>query len=652
MSEKKMRRRRMLLLTIVLLSFMIPLIPTVTSTPTRENTVWAAGYQTKAEDFMPYSNDPAYGVTFMYEPLFGYNFLTDEKIPVIGVDYVWASVGSKITVTLNTKAKWSDGQSIDADDVAYSYAVAANQPKFKADMQLRLISVVKVDPLTVDFNLNSTFYWTSLAWQWLTTDVFIIPQHVWTEIVAQEAPVTGDLSSFTNDWFNPAFDDDWKVCSGPYWPYYLSGTLDEEIYVRRDDWWGKGVIHTDLPDTGGEPKAKYIGLRQYPTNIAQDIAFLTEQLDLHAGFYDKIWIAMGINEHINTWYGKKYPYYLGLGGVVEIAFNHLRYPLVEPWLRKAMAYSIDYDEISYVAACGYWARARQGFLDNRSATHISVYNATIQEEYGIDYNVTKAVEILDQYCYLQGGDWYTDDVPVQYQGMPGATDDDAITSGINVRLGGWEIITPVGWSDVNKATKMWAEYFAAINISCSKLEIDFNTAFIPKMEASDYELAMHCCGPHLINPPLTFLGGQRGTHLWNQNVTNWYNPEFNSLYEAYETLQPGSAAQKVAASRMQYLLATEIPSIPTLANCFWYAYSTQYWEGWVSEDNPYNQVCTAYILNQAAVKQRLILNLISTGAKAAEEIIPWNGLIAITILGIVAAMVVVSIRLRSMKKKL
>ena len=160
---------------------------------------------------------------------------------------------------------------------------------------------------------------------------------------------------------------------------------------------------------------------------------------------------------------------------------------------------------------------------------------------------------------------------------------------------------------------------------------------------------MHCCGPHLVNPPILIFNGQRGTHQWNSNVSNWYNPEFNTLYESFETLEPGSTEQLEAASRMQELLASEMPSIPTHANGFWYTFSTEYWEGWVSEENAYNQVCTAYTVNWAAVKQRQILALYPAGAPPAP-LIPWTGLIFSIGLSLILAPVIVGLKLRSKKK--
>lgn len=641
----------------MILSFAVIMIssgkPVVAQDPTRENTVWGLGYATEAIDFNPYTTNAAWGLPFMYEPLFGMNYLADELIPVIGTDFTWAANGLSITINLRTDAKWSDGEVIDADDVVFSYQLAAKQVKWKADMPERITSVEKVSATEVKITLDDDYPFSAVVALWLVEDVYIVPEHVWTEIVEQVNAPDDDLDGiFLNDWFNETFPEDWKVHSGPYEPYSRSATFDEELYVLRDDWWGKGKIHTDLPDTGGIPQVRYVGLRQFPSNVAQDTSFLTGETDMYAGFYNQIWVAIGENPYISTWFGKKAPYFASLSGTIDIAFNHLIYPLNEVWLRKALAYTLDYDTIAYVSACGYWARARQGIIDNRSATHLVVYNHTIQEMYGIDYDPAMAVDILDDYCYQDAnGEWWTNDIPVEYRGMPGAADDDPIHSGWNIKLGGWEIVVPIGWSDVVKATEQWCAYFTAINVTCTKKEINFWPEFtLDTLEINNYELAMDCCGAPIKDIPLRVFGSRRGTHFWYSNVCNWYNPEFNTLYASYETLEPGSDEQKAAASRMQYLYATEIPQIPTHVNGIWYAYLTQYWEGWLSEENAYNQICTTYIMNEAAVKLRMVLNLYPAGAPPGPEIIPWNGLIFSSIIGVIIVVLVTRRRLKKSEK--
>ena len=62
--------------------------------------------------------------------------------------------------------------------------------------------------------------------------------------------------SFSNDWFNPVFNTSWEVASGPYLPYYRSADDSIEIYKLNPTWWGKGIIDTDLPNTGGMPQVE------------------------------------------------------------------------------------------------------------------------------------------------------------------------------------------------------------------------------------------------------------------------------------------------------------------------------------------------------------------------------------------------------------
>ena len=612
----------------ILLVFLIPVIPfatpapATTDAPSRSNTMWAVGYQTKAENFNPCTTSPAYGMAFIYETLFGQNFATEEIIPVIGKSMEWADDGSSITVTLNSAAEWSDGEEIDADDVLLSYAIHQNSSRFGADMDERIASIVKDGDDTVIFNIITAYYWSSGVYDMLTTDLYIVPEHIWNDVDGIWADYP-DLDLYTN----PIFADDYEyevVTSGPYEPYSLTETLDEELYVRNKDWWGEGRIYTDLPQSGGHPEVDYVGLRQYPTNPAQDTGFLTGQVDLHAGFYGGIWIAMAKNTNIKTWFGQEYPYYLGLGSVLSIAFNHDKYPLDQPWLRRAMAYSIDYDAISYDSTGGYWQKARVGFVDDRSATQKPLYDASLEAEYGVTYDVEAAVEILEDHC-------------------TGSVSAGWVTTGSNpTALGPWEILVPIGWTDVVKATKSWADAFTAIGIPCTKVELDFWNGQRIAVMNMDYDLSMNTVTPHLINPVVTFLGGWEGPHQWNDNETGWNTAnarEFSDTYQDFEVLEPGSTAQLTAAYRMQELLAIDMPEIPSHANCLWYAYSEEYWEGWTSEENDYQQAVTASTVNTAAAKARMVVNLIVSGS-STEEVIPWTGLIAFTILGVLGLIVI------------
>jgi ABC-type oligopeptide transport system substrate-binding subunit len=237
--------------------------------------------------------------------------------------------------------------------------------------------------------------------------------------------------------------------------------------------------------------------------------------------------------------------------------------------------------------------------------------------YGIDYNVTKAVEILKANCYQKDGKWYTNDVPAASATKTGAEDDDSGHAGTNVELGGWKIIVPAGWTDVVLATKAWGEYLQAINISAEYDEVDFDNVWQVQGKDGTYDMLMQCCGPHLVNPPHTVFGGYIGENKpWN-NVTNWYSPEFKTLASGYETTAP--ADRKAAASKLQLLLATEMPSVPTSANGYWYTFTTKYWSGWISQENNFQQIQAAYAINNAAAKRRSVMCLYPTGSTPAVK---------------------------------
>ena len=87
----------------------------------RNEIVWMTGYDFTVGDFNPWRAGPNFGLALMYETLFGYDKYTDKYIDVIGTDFSWQAGGSELLVNITDKAKWSDGQPLDIDDVIYSY---------------------------------------------------------------------------------------------------------------------------------------------------------------------------------------------------------------------------------------------------------------------------------------------------------------------------------------------------------------------------------------------------------------------------------------------------------------------------------------------------------------------------------------------------
>ena len=606
------------------------------SEPPRYETVWMTGSYDSPTQFLPWSINLPPGSELMYESLFGFNSLKNKLIPCIGTNYSWSETGDSIFIDLNPLAKWSDGSAIRADDVVYSYEIASNQTRYKKDFTARFTDFVEVDTDTVRFDINTTagYNFSRQVEIWIMYNIPIIPQHVWSLIVADKGTTDFMSIGYQYDWFDSAdVPNEWKVISGPYAPVYRDASESTAAYQYREDWWGNGTLYQDIPNADREPP-KYIGGTRFATNTEQDLAFIQGDIDLYAGYPHHIWefwegkTPSDPGYWINCWYGHKEPYQLAASTLVTLAPNHLRAntPFGVREFREALSWAINYNPIPDAAASGYWTQSKPGYIDNNSALHAPYYNPTITEMYQKSLNVTKAVELLESIL-----------------GMSGNVDDGWTYNGHDV--GGYEAIVPTGWSDVIAYTEMVCEDITDnLGIDITVTQVDFETGYQPSIENNDYDFAMFCVGNRISDTPERFLDYMRGVHLWNKNATNWNSPTFEALWQELETAD--ALDYWTNLQQLQFLLATEVPEIPGFVNGYWYAFSEYQWIGWASADNDFQQICTTWTNDQFAVKTRLILNLVDTGKRPSEEAIPWFGLEFFVMIGVVSTIILTGLRLK------
>ncbi len=617
-------------------------IPSIRSTePPRWQTVWMVGAYTSPTEFLPTSESMHPGTDCMYEALFGWNAEKEELIPVIGTSYSWSSDGSELTIELNTNAEWSDGEAIDADDVVYSYELAQVQPQYTADFEDRFEDFNKVDADTVRFDINTGYYNSRKVISWIREGIPIVPEHVWTEIVAEHGidvvGDVGDLSTYQYDWFDSDdVPDEWKVISGPYAPVYRDALETTCAYqYRGDDWWGEGILYQDIPNADEEPP-KYIGHTAFATNTEQDLAFIQGDVDLYAGYYLNIWEIWEDAEegdpgsYISCWYGHDAPYQLAVSGLMNLAPNHLLAdsPLGVKEFRQALAWAINYVPIPAAAASGYWTQAKPGFIDDNSAPHAPYYDASVTTKYQKSENVTKAKYLLGNITGMTGN---VDD-GWEYYGEP---------------VGPYESIVPTGWSDAIIFQEMvCADITDNLGITITSKQVEWELVWQPAIKNNDYDFATYCVGNAILEPPHVFLDSLRGTHsTWN-NATNWDSieaDEFEALWQTLESANETAYADNL--DRMQEILAEEVPDIPGFVNGYWYAFSEYHWEGFASEANKFQTIATSWTMERFALKTRLFLNLVSTGRKPSEPI-PWFGLELFVLIGIISITVLTVLRLK------
>jgi peptide/nickel transport system substrate-binding protein len=581
----------------------------------------------------------------MLESLFGYDSENDEYIDCIGTDFEWSTTGDSITIEINPNAEWSDGVALTAEDVAYSFELAGKQSRYATDMGLRYESFNVVDDTTVRFDIKPGYEFSRQVTLAIRQNMPIVAKHVWTEISDDYANEDGDLSTYQWDWFDSDTPDDWKVISGPYAPVYRDATETTlALQYRGDDWWGQDILYKDVPNYSDEQRTtagekggipKYIAETTFGANAEQDLAFIRGDIDLFAGYYANIWeVWQDADEgdpesYVTTWFGHSAPYQLAASAMMNLAPNHMKGVLGVPEFRQALSWAIDYAPIPDAAASGYWMQGVPGWLHPNSNLQKPYYDASITTTYQKSLDVDKAVALL------QG-------IP----GMSGNVDDGWTYNGKAV--GPYTAVTPTGWTDATAWTTMSTDDIREnLGIDIQVQEGDFGNVYQADIADDSFDFAMACCGNRLADPPERFLDYLRGESLWNKNITNWdsalaeeFNDKWNELDAATEAVYASNL------DRMQEILAIEVPEIVGFVNGYWYCVSEWQWEGWASKANNFQQIITTWTDDQFAIKTRLWMNLVSTGRKANEPVIPFAGLELMVALGVISITAITALRLR------
>jgi ABC-type transport system substrate-binding protein len=640
-----------------------PFIPmgTAADAPNRADTLWSVGYQTAPTDFNPYAVNPAWGVAYMYEPLFGRNYGTGYNgslIPILGSSMSWSTDGKNLTILLNPDAKWSDGSAVTADDVVYSITLAATKAtaNFASGdnaIYTRVASVTAVNSTQVNLGMQAAYPFSGLVDLWLTTNLNIVPKAVWEQIVAGITTNGTDFVNFHNNWLDSSFPSGWKVASGPYVPYDIATDLSEEIYIRRDSYWGSGKINLDLPATGGliTQAPLYVGLKHYAQNVDQATAFATGVVDWFAGYYDSIWNIFASYPHVQTWFGHNAPYFVAAASPVTLEFNLDVYPLNQLWFRQALGLMANYKNASTVYASGYSAHIPLGYVTPTVAPLAPIYNDSIYDlpmpgvSAAHQYitmrtpdtgNVSAGLTILSEHASYNAGTnrWTVTDgsnpagtspyvLGVSDLYYPNGTKLSAILSGDVVATPLNILCQP--WGDVkgqfDAAQLIWAANGIPVTVRTESFDAGI---FQADILAGNISMALGGLAyAPLLNSPLLFFASFIGEHTgWGANTTRWSGAaadKFVADFEKLEVQAQGSAAYLAYASDMQYQLATDLPSFPFVANGYWYAYNDKYFTGWPNTGNEYQQICASFETRNEALRCRIVMDLYPRNAHTAPS---------------------------------
>lgn len=240
----------------------------------------------------------------MYERLLYFNEVKGELQPALADSYEWNEGKTVLTLKLNEKAKWQDGEAFTADDVLYTYQVLKDNPIFDKYGLWNRLEDVAAEGSTVTFTAKEAF--VSLP-EYLS-QIYIVPKHIWEK---------EDAASFTNQ--KP-------IGTGPFiFDQYTTGTAI--TFQPNKEYWK------------GAPKVDQAMILMYNTAPNSTLALLKGEIDCTTGT-----ISMSSIPEFMSKPNAKLQTYPGLGNF-NVMMNHDNELLADKTVRKAMAMAINQSEL-------------------------------------------------------------------------------------------------------------------------------------------------------------------------------------------------------------------------------------------------------------------------------------------------------------------
>jgi peptide/nickel transport system substrate-binding protein len=301
-----------------------------------------------------------------------YATLTDKAaddfhtIPGLAESWEASNGGKTYTYTLREGLKWSDGQPLTAEDVAYTVNRARDEEWLNYTSTVANLTAKVIDDRTVV--ITSKVPDPKLP----TMDSYILPKHIWDKLDAKEIQ---------------KYDGEDGVGSGPF-------TLKD---AKRGQFW---TMQANDNYWGGRPEVDEVVFRLFNNADAMVAALKTGEIDAAHGVPAQSYQGLSTTGGIVALQGEQ-------GGFTEIAVNGGRPQnqrvdgigngnpaLSDIEFRKAIAYSIDRDTLIDKVAAGL---ARPGATISPSASPEWIPEIPADEQFTFDLD--KAKQILDAAGY-------------------------------------------------------------------------------------------------------------------------------------------------------------------------------------------------------------------------------------------------------------
>ncbi len=528
----------------------------------RKETLYVGGWDwappTTFNRLAPDPNWPVDGaVQVMYEALFGYDQMTSELVPHLATSY--EQLDGAIEVTLDNRARWSDGTAVTAEDVLYTFYLDKRYPTARHGMWKYLTDIRVTQTGKIRFELDPEERNPLYVLDYLSENV-ILPKAVWEQVEKKSAWSEEDkkadymtLLKFTND-KDP-------VVSGPY---NLHSYSDQKIVlVRRDDYWG------NVKHAGKKPAPKYIIHTLDNSNANFTQAMVKGNLDVGSHFIPRIWNKR--KDKIRAWSDKP-PYHVP-GSIPALMVALWKPPFNDVAFRQALARAINYERINTLAVSSYSPPLKPGFILPFGPEE-KYYFEQDGEKIGYGFDLDKAKGILRAAGYAT-------DSSGRLHGKDGAP------------MREITIECPRGWSDWENTVRVVVGNLKKLGIPAKESLVDY-VVWKQNLGKGAFDLSMEAPTPILwpSTPWRRFAQVMSNQNLRPppetvyENYGRYSDPETEAILTRLPRLE--DEKESIEAYRALNLkFMQDLPVLPLMYRpTEFYQFSEKHWTGFPSEKNP------------------------------------------------------------------
>lgn len=481
------------------------------------------------------------------EPLFIFNTLNAAQppIPFLATGYKWSNGGRTLTLTIRSGVKFSDGKPFSASDVAFTFTMIKNNPKLNTNGAPVVTSASAPDATTAVL----TFAKPQYANLFLIGQVYIVPQHIWKPV--------GDPATF---------NDPSPVGTGPYMLDKFSPqgfTLKQNPY-----YWQKSKVH--VPE---------VSFPAYNTNANLVPPVASGQIDFAGNYIADIkgnYLSKSPDNH--TWLPS--PPYFSANNVVGLYLNTTKAPLNDPAVRRAISYGINRNQLNVQGETGYEPPVTNAggiLLPN----HQSFLDPSMANTLPPNGDAAKVASTLraDGYAKGSNGKWMKNGKTISFA-----------------------ISDPVPYSDYYTCDQLIARQLNALGFSVTVNGIGNPTVWAGDVANGTFDATIRWSqqGPNPYFILDTWMDSSLSAPIGHPAAGDFgrYNSPAAQAALAQFAGSGDPAVQKAAISKLQQIMATDVPVVPLLNGGAWAEVSTRNYTGWPSAANPYmNPVPnTPYIL--------------------------------------------------------